>query len=139
MKYMALVYHEESVLSSLPVDEHAEIARECMAWVDELERSGKHVYSAGLQSSRSAATISQQTGHLTVTDGPFAETKEVLGGFTIFEAADLNDAIRIASGLAASKLGKVEVRPVFDPGEEMPDPIDRKTAQAIRQALGMPI
>jgi hypothetical protein len=133
MKYICLVYHEEQKLSALSPAELEALVGECGAWVGELAKTGQHVFSAGLQSVRSAATVRNWTGKVTVTDGPFAETKEFLGGFTIIEARDLNEAIQIAGKLPAVRVGSVEVRPVLDPSVEMTDPLDRKVANAIRR------
>ncbi len=135
MKYICLVYHDEKALMDLSMEEHEDIIANCIKWVKELEANGHHVFSAGLQSVRSATTLKRRDGELRVTDGPFAETKEVLGGFTIIEARDLNEAIRIASKMPTNMIGKIEVRPVLDPFAEMDDPIDRKIAEAVRGAI----
>jgi hypothetical protein len=132
MKYICLVYHEEKDLDGLSKDRLGALVGECGAWVGDLEKSGQHVYSAGLQCTRTATTLRSRNGNLTLTDGPFAETKEFLGGFTIVEARDLNEAIQIASKLPAVRVGSVEVRPVLDPNLEMTDPLDRKIASVIR-------
>jgi hypothetical protein len=129
-----LVYHDERKLAALP-DEHLDaIVEECGGWVGELERNGQHVFSSGLQCVRSASTLRSRGGQLSVTDGPFAETKEFLGGFTIFEARDLNEAIQIASKMPAVQVGTIEVRPALDSTLEMPDPLDRKIAASVRRA-----
>jgi hypothetical protein len=135
MNYICLVYHEERALFDLSMEEHQAITTQCISWIQNLAKNGHHVYSAGLQSTKSATTLSYSGDELSVTDGPFAETKEVLGGFTIIEARDLNEAIRIASEFPAARFGKVEVRPVMDPANEMDDPIDRKVAEAVRNSI----
>jgi hypothetical protein len=104
-----------------------------IAWTLEVEKSGRHVFSAGLRSSRSARTVRERNGKLSVTDGPFAETKEYLGGFTLLEASDLNEAIQIASRLPAARLGSIEVRPILEPNVELTDTLDQKIAAAIRR------
>jgi len=79
----------------------------------------------------------ERGGKLSVTDGPFAETKEQFGGFTVIEARDLNEAIQLASKMPSARLGSVEVRPAMDLEAELTDPQDRKAAAAIRRAMGM--
>ena len=136
MKFACLVYHEEKSLDALSEQEAlAAIVAECTAaaaWSEELKRGGYHVTCVGLQSQRTARTVRKRNGKLTVTDGPFAETKEILGGFTIIEARDMNEALELVSKFPA-KLTSVEVRPVMDPDGEMTDPMDRKIVAAIRQ------
>jgi len=79
-----------------------------------LRQSGHMLSSESLESARSATTLRVRNGKLSVTDGPFAETKEQLGGFHLIEAADLNEAIRIASQFPSVRYGSIEIRPVFD-------------------------
>jgi hypothetical protein len=134
MKYICLVYHEEKKLAALSAEELAGLVRECGAWVEDLAKSGHHVFSAGLQCVRTATTLRKRNGNLAMTDGPFAETKEFLGGFTIIEARDLNEALQVASKLPAVRLGSIEVRPVLDPDADLSDPLDRKIGAAIRRA-----
>src|SRR5436190_24022267 len=126
MKYICLVYHEENKLRSAKVDEMIALVGECGEWIQDLERGGHHVYSAGLQSVRNAATIRCRDGRVSVTDGPFTETKEFLGGFTLIEARDMNEAIRLASKLPAARIGCIEVRPGLTPDLGTDDPLDQK-------------
>ena len=133
MKYICLVYHEEKKLGALSQDELDGLVGECGSWVADLEKGGHHVFSAGLQSIRTATTVRERSGKLAMTDGPFAETKEFLGGFTIIEARDLNEALQLASKLPAVRVGSIEVRPVLDPNAELSDPLDQKIAAAIRR------
>jgi hypothetical protein len=131
MKYACLVYQEESKLAALSDAELGDIVAGCAEWVDELERSGRHVFSAGLQSFRTAAAVRIRDGRVLTTDGPFAETKECLGGFTIFEARDFNEAMQVAARLPAARSGTVEVRALMDPAAVLSDPVDRKVAALI--------
>jgi len=131
MKYICLVYHEEKELDALSQTELEGLVAGCGAWVGELAQGNHHVFSAGLQSVRTATTLRQREGNLSVTDGPFAETKEFLGGFTIIEARDLNEAIQLASQLPVVRIGSVEVRPVLEPDAELTDALDRKIGAAI--------
>jgi hypothetical protein len=135
MKYACLVYHEESKLAEIPAGELEAIVAACGEWVGDLERSGKHIFSAGLQTTQSAATLRFRGGALSVTDGPFTETKEFFGGFTIFEARDLNEAIQVAAKLPALKIGTIEVRPVLEPSAELSSDVDRKIAGCIQRAI----
>ena len=132
-KYLCLVYHEDEKFDALSERELDTLVAECVDWVDELEKSGRHIFSAGLQSVRSATTLRKRNGQLSMTDGPFAETKEHLGGFTLFSARDLNEAIQLASRLPVVRLQTVEVRPVLEASAELIDPIDRRIAGALRR------
>jgi hypothetical protein len=130
MKYICLVYHEEHKLDALPPAELEALVRECGAWIKEL--GDHHVISAGLQCVKTAATVRNRNGKISISDGPFAETKEFLRGFTLINARDLNEAIQMASKLPAARLGSIEVRPVLEPDSESTDPLDRKLAAVIR-------
>jgi hypothetical protein len=136
MKYICLVYQDEKKLAALPQVELDAIVAQCGVWVGELERGGHHVFSAGLQSVHTATTLRSRNGRLSMTDGPFAETKECLGGFTILSARDLNEAIQLASRLAAASGGSIELRPLLELDVELTDPLDRKIAVAIQQGSG---
>ena len=126
MRYICLVYHEESRLNEMSEAELAEHIAKCSAWVKELTRSGRHIFSAGLQSIQTAATVRLRNGRVCVTDGPFAETKEQLGGFTVLEARDLNEAIQAAALLDVVRIGTIEVRPLADPDLELGSALDRR-------------
>ena len=105
----------------------------CIGWVEELEKGGHHILTAGLQSVRSAATVRVRNGKLSSTDGPFAETKEVLGGFTLINAKDFDEALQLAAKFPAARTGSMEVRPVLEPGEEAADPLDQTGQMAMVQ------
>ncbi len=137
MKYLCMVYQDPETMKALSEDELAGIVAEVGGWIEELEKGGHHVYSMGLQSSRTAATVRERGGKLSVTDGPFAETKEQFGGFTVIEARDLNEAIQLVSKMPSARLGSVEVRPAMDLEAELSDPLDRRAAAAIRRSAGM--
>jgi hypothetical protein len=134
MKYACLVYHDATKIAGLPEDEQlAAIIAECKAadaWRGALKKGGHFVFAAGLQSVRTATTVRKCDGKLSMTDGPFAETKEFLGGFTIIETRDLNEALQLASKFA-SPLVTVEVRPVVDANAQLTDPLDQKIASAM--------
>jgi hypothetical protein len=105
MKYLCLVYADEQLLGV--IDD-----ADCMACNDALQRDGKRIAAEALHPVRSAATVRVRGGGVSVTDGPFAETKEQLAGFYLVDADDLDDAIRIAVKIPAARVGSVEVRPV---------------------------
>lgn len=133
MKYLCLFYHEEKRLAALTPAELDALTSTCGAWVEDLEQGGHYVLSAGLQSVRTAVTVRNRDGKMVVTDGPFAETREVLGGLTLIEARDLNEAIQLASKSSAARLGSIEVRPLLEPDADVSDPLDRKVMAAIRR------
>ena len=112
MKYLCLAYEEESVLDALSRTEWDALRKETLDYVDALQRSGRLLITHPLQSVRSATTVRVRDGRLSTTDGPFAETKETLGGFFLIEARDLNEAIQVASKWPSARLGSIEVRPI---------------------------
>jgi len=136
-QYICLVYQDERKIAALADEELDAIVAACMDWIGELERSGQHVFSAGLQSVKTAVTVRRRDGRISSTDGPFAETKEHLGGLTTISAGDLNEAIAIASKLPATKIGTVEVRPVLRSDVAPGDPVDRRIAASIRRCAGI--
>src|SRR5581483_11033984 len=105
MKYLCLVYGQEQALQAMD-DRH------CVAYDEEIRRSGHCVASEALQPVSTATTVRVRNGKVSVTDGPFAETKECLAGFYMIEARDLNEAIQIASRIPPAQVGSVEVRPI---------------------------
>ena len=105
MKYLCLVYLEEQKLDAVP-------DRECFACGTGLRNSGVLVAAEALQPVETATTVRIRNGKMSVTDGPFAETKEQLAGFYLIEARDLNDAIQVAAKIPPAREGSIEVRPV---------------------------
>ena len=105
MKYLCLVYLDEKRLDELPDED-------CVEFDAGVRRSGHCIASEALQSVQTATTVRMRNGKLSVTDGPFAETKEQLAGFYMIEARDLNEAIQIASKIPPARVGCVEVRPI---------------------------
>jgi hypothetical protein len=134
MRFLCLVYQEEAKLAALSQCELDSVVGACIGWAEELENSGHHIMSAGLQSVRSAATVRIRDGLLSTTDGPFAETKEYLGGFTLIQAKDLDEALQIAAKFPAAHLGSMEVRPVLEPGVTVADPVDKKIQAGMLQS-----
>lgn len=112
MKYLCLAYEEEKKLNGLSRSEWDALRSETLAYVEALRKNGRLILTNALQSARTAATVRVRSGKLSVTDGPFAETKEQLGGFFLIDARDLNEAIQVASKWPSARLGSIEVRPV---------------------------
>ena len=105
MKYLCLVYGEEKALESMPDSE-------CLAYDAAVRASGHCLASEALQPVQTATTVRVRNGKVSVTDGPFAETKEQLAGFYMIEARDLNEAIQLAAKIPPASVGSVEVRPI---------------------------
>jgi hypothetical protein len=113
MRFLCLVYFEPQTLAALSPGEKAALNRNSMAYNDELTRNSHYIVAEALQPVRSARTVRVRQGKRSVTDGPFAETKEHVGGFILIEAADMNQALEIAAGIPLAKLGSIEVRPIM--------------------------
>ena len=114
MKYICLGYIEEKKWETLPESERNTLMDECFAYDDELKKNGHFVGGEALQSAQNAITLRWRNGKVVVTDGPFAETKEQLGGLLVLEARDLNHAIQLMSKHPGVKAGPFEIRPVED-------------------------
>jgi hypothetical protein len=113
MKYLCIVYITESEMDALSPAADAALTAENLAYDDELRRSGQLLEAQALQRVRTATTVRIRNGKLSTTDGPFAETKEQLGGFLYIEARDLNEAIQIAAKCPMARVGTIEVRPIM--------------------------
>ncbi len=116
MKYLCLVYVEEKVLNAFPAHERRAISDESMAYCDTLQKTGRLLAASPLHPIETATTVRVREGKTSTTDGPFAETKEQLGGFLMIDVPDLNDAIRVAAQFPAARFGSVEVRPMKELG-----------------------
>ena len=112
MKYLCMAYEEEGKLDALSQAEWDALREETMAYVGTLQRSGSLLLTHALQSVRNATTVRVRNQRVLTTDGPFAETKETLGGFFLIEARNLDEAIHIASKWPSARLGSIEVRPI---------------------------
>ncbi len=112
MKYLCMAYEEEARLNALSSNEWDALRNETLAYVDALRKSGHLIVTHALQSVRAATTVRVRHGRMSATDGPFAETKESLGGFFLLEARDLNEAIQLASKWPSARIGSIEVRPI---------------------------
>ena len=116
MKYLCLVYLEEKTLHAMPPSERLALSNESMAYCNELQKSGQLIAASPLHPVETATTVRVRGGNVSTTDGPFAETKEQLGGYLLIDVRDLNDAIRVASKIPAARYGSIEVRPVKEGG-----------------------
>ena len=114
MKYLCLVCYDEKTLDAMPREEFEPFSDAHVALDEELRNSGRSIAAEALQPVRTAVTVRVRNGKVSTTDGPFAETKEQLGGIYLIEARDLNDAIQIAARIPSALLGSIEVRPVWD-------------------------
>jgi hypothetical protein len=114
MKYLCLAYEEEAKLNALSRTEWDELRRETLDYVDSLRESGHLVDTHPLRSATTASVVRVRNGSVSVTDGPFAETKEQIGGYFMIEVTDRDEAVRIASQWPSARIGSIEVRPVED-------------------------
>jgi hypothetical protein len=113
MKYLCLIYQDHSVIQNMPKPELERLHSEYVAFTEEIKKSGRLLANNGLQPAQTASTVKVRNGRIAITDGPFAETKEQLGGYFLIEAGDLNDAVQIAAKIPSARFGSVEVRPVW--------------------------
>ncbi len=114
MRYVCLIYDDEKVIDAMSKDQSDAFMGEYFSFSDDLHKTGKYVAGEALQPVSTATTLRIRNGKLSTTDGPFAETKEQLGGFYLIEAADLNEAMQIAARIPSVKTGTIEIRPVVD-------------------------
>lgn len=112
MKYLCLAYQDEQRLDALSREEMDALIGETLAYNEELRRSGHLIAAEALQGVQTAVILRVRDGRLSVADGPFAETKEQLGGFFLINARDLNEAIQVASRMVQARVGCLEVRPI---------------------------
>jgi hypothetical protein len=116
MKYLCAVYFEPKVLEGMSASEGAEVTRASVQYNEELREKGNFLAASALQPTQTAKTVRSRGGRIAMTDGPFAETKEVLGGFIFVEAQDMDEATRIAAGIPMARYGTIEVRPEWNIG-----------------------
>jgi len=112
MEYLLLIYNSEADGKKMNAAEQGQMFQEYMAFTQDLTKSGKNRGGNALEQTPTATTVRVRNGKTVVTDGPFAETKEQLGGYYLVEAKDLDEAISIAARIPGSKHGSIEVRPV---------------------------
>ena len=114
MQYLCLVYADEAKLAAMTQGEIDTLIDETVASNEELRASGQLILAQALEQVDEATTVRVRDGKLSATDGPFAETREQLGGFVLIEARDLNEAVRIAGRIPSARIGSIEVRPAID-------------------------
>ncbi|MFN2491552.1 MAG: YciI family protein [Pyrinomonadaceae bacterium] len=114
MKYMLLIYHDEQVWNALTETERQQIYGEYRQLIQELQSNGKYLAGDQLQPATTASSVRVRDGKPLVTDGPFAETREHIGGFFMIDARDLDEATGIAARIPSARMGTVEVRPVVE-------------------------
>jgi hypothetical protein len=112
MKFMVTIHHDEKVLDALPKQEMQALVDGAIEYAEDLRRSGHYVASDALQPARTARTIRVGAGTVSVSNSPFAETKEQLGGFFVIEAKDMDEACAIAARFPPARVAVIEVRPV---------------------------
>ncbi len=116
MKFMVLIYNDDTMLDAMPPAQFDATMRGCLEHADELRKDGRLLDSQMLESASTAKSLRTRKNRLTVLDGPFAETKELLAGFNLIEAENMDEAVRIAAEFPWTRTGCVEVRPVRDIG-----------------------
>jgi hypothetical protein len=112
MKYLCLIYDAESNLFAMSEAEMNALMGEYFGFTESIRKSGHYVAGEALKPVSTATTVRVRNGQVSTTDGPFAETKEQLGGYYLIEAKDLNEAIQVASRIPSARIGSIEVRPI---------------------------
>lgn len=129
MKYVCFGYYDEKKWETMPESERNAFMDECLAYDDELKKNGHMAGGEALQSAQNAITLRWRNNKVVVTDGPYAETKEQLGGFFVLEARDLNHAIQLMSKHPGVKAGPFEIRPIEDMSAAVAESERRRNAQ----------
>lgn len=114
MKFLCLVYHDEKNLDAMSRADWDALVQDHLAYDEELRQRGHFLLGQALGPVRTATTVRVRNGSASVTDGPFAETREQLGGIILIEARDLDEAVRIATDIPSARLGTIEVRPALE-------------------------
>ena len=114
MRYLCLIYENEKNWETMPKEQADSMMGEYFAFTDGIRKSGHYIGGEALQPTQAATTVRVRNGKISTTDGPFAETKEQLGGYYLIQAKDLNDAIQVASKIPSARLGEIEIRPVIE-------------------------
>jgi hypothetical protein len=114
MKYMLLCYDDEKFWENAGKAAHHAAMQEAVELTHELADKGQYMIASPLHAASTATSVRVRDGKTLITDGPFAETREVLGGFYLIDVADLNEAVRIAARHSGARVGTVEVRPVME-------------------------
>ena len=114
MKYMLLIYDDPKVWGALSQDEQNQLMGEYFKFTEEIKASGHYISGDPLHPAAAATSVRVREGKPLLTDGPFAETREELGGYYLVKAKDLDEAVGIAAKVPSSRLGTIEVRPVVE-------------------------
>jgi hypothetical protein len=112
VQYMLLIYDDESIWTSMPEEDQNAVMQEYISYTEALKQSGKYVAGDALQPTQTAKTVQVRGGTPLTTDGPFAETKEQLGGYYLVDVDSEEEALEWAAKIPSARLGKIEVRPV---------------------------
>ena len=138
MKYACLGYMDEKKWEQMSESERNAFVDECFAYDEVLRRNGHFAGGEALQGPRSAATLRYRNGRVSITDGPYAETKEQIGGIMILEARDLNHAIQLMSKHPGVRGGPFEIRPIADLSEMVEESAERRTHAAKQDERSSP-
>jgi len=114
VKYLCLIYEEEKLWANLSKEQAEGMMGEYFAFTDGIKKSNHYVGGEALQPTETATTVRVRHGKISTTDGPFAETKEQLGGYYLINAKDLNDAIQVAAKIPSARAGSIEIRPIME-------------------------
>ena len=114
MRYLLLIYENEKAWMSIPEDQQGAIFGEYMAFTESIKKSGNLLGGDPLQPTDTATCVRVREGKRMVTDGPFAETREQLGGYYLVDAKDLDEAIAIAERIPSARMGTIEIRPIME-------------------------
>jgi hypothetical protein len=114
MKYLLLIYDNEKVWADMPKPQSEQLFGEYMSFTEGIKKSGHHLGGFALQPVSTATSVRVREGKTLKTDGPFAETREQLGGYYLVEAKDLDDACKIAARIPSARFGTIEVRPIME-------------------------
>ncbi len=114
MKYLCLIYENEKGWEEMPKDQADAAMGEYFAFTDSIKKSGQYVAGDALHPTHTATTVRVRNGKTLTTDGPFAETKEQLGGYYLIDAKNLDEAIQVAARIPSARWGSIEIRPVVD-------------------------
>ena len=114
MRYLCLIYDDEQKIAGMSKSESDAFMGEYFEFTESIRKSGHYLGGEALQPVQTATTVRVRNGKASTTDGPFAETKEQLGGYYLINARDLNDAIQVASRIPSARLGSVEIRPLME-------------------------
>jgi hypothetical protein len=112
MQYLLLIYDDEKLWESMPKEQSDALFAGYMKFTDDVKASGHFRAGDALQPVHTATTVRVRDGKTTTTDGPFAETREQLGGYYLIEAKDLDDAVKVAAKIPSATVGSIEIRPV---------------------------